>query len=163
MKTAEHTAYIGIGANLGNPEKQVRSAINRLATLSGVRLAGQSGLYRTTPIEADGEDYINAVVCLYTTSPPEMLLKQLQKIENEAGRQRPFRNAPRTLDLDILLYDNMQIQTPQLTLPHPKMAERAFVLVPLTEIAPDIAIPGKSKAKTCLKAVCHQPVSRLTG
>lgn len=163
MKTAEHTAYIGIGANLGNPEKQVLSAVSRLAALPGARLAGQSGLYRTAPVEADGGDYINAVVCLRTAFSPETLLEQLQQIENEAGRQRPYRNAPRTLDLDILLYDNMQIQTPRLTLPHPRMAERAFVLAPLTEIAPDIAIPGKSKAKTCLEAVRHQPVSRLGG
>lgn len=163
MKTAEHTAYIGIGANLGNPEKQVLAAIRRLAALPGARLAGQSGLYRTAPVEADGNDYINAVACLLTVLAPETLLEKLQGIETEAGRQRPYRNAPRTLDLDILLYDQIQMQTPRLTLPHPRMAERAFVLVPLTEIAPEIAIPGKGQARRCLQTVRFQPVSRLGG
>lgn len=162
MKMAEHTAYIGIGANLGNPAKQVLSAVSRMAALPGARLLRQSGLYRTAPIEADGDDYINAVICLLTTLAPEALLEQLQGIETKAGRQRPYRNAPRTLDLDILLYDQIQMQTPRLTLPHPRMAERAFVLVPLTEIAPEIAIPGKGPAITCLEAVRHQPVSRIT-
>ncbi|MCM1128748.1 MAG: 2-amino-4-hydroxy-6-hydroxymethyldihydropteridine diphosphokinase [Alistipes senegalensis] len=159
---AEHTAYIGLGANLGNPAQQVLSAIERLAALPGTRLAGQSGLYRTAPVEACGDDYINAVVRLCTALSPETLLDRLQEIENDFGRQRPFRNAPRTLDLDLLLYGSLQMQTPRLTLPHPGMAERAFVLVPLLEIAPEITIPGKGDAKTCLNAVSHQPVARLT-
>ena len=159
---AEHTAYIGLGANLGNPARQVLSAIERLSALPGTRLAGQSGLYRTAPVEACGEDYINAVVRLLTALLPETLLDRLQEIENDFGRQRPFRNAPRTLDLDLLLYGSLQMQTPRLTLPHPRMAERAFVLVPLLEIAPEITIPGKGDAKTCLNAVSLQPVTRLT-
>ncbi|MCM1511837.1 MAG: 2-amino-4-hydroxy-6-hydroxymethyldihydropteridine diphosphokinase [Oxalobacter formigenes] len=159
---AEHTAYIGLGANLGNPGQQVLSAIKRLASLPETRLAGQSGLYRTAPIEACGNDYINAVVRLLTALSPETLLDRLQEIENDFGRLRPWRNAPRTLDLDILLYGSLQMQTPRLTLPHPRMAERAFVLVPLLEIAPEITIPGKSDAKTCLNAVSLQPVARIT-
>lgn len=162
MKTAEHTAYIGIGANLGNPEKQVRDAISRLAALPGTRLSKKSGLYRTAPIQADGDDYVNAVVCLLTALAPEALLDALQKIETDAGRQRPYRNAPRTLDLDILLYGHIQMQTPRLTLPHPRMAERAFVLVPLLEIAPGIALPGKGNASDYLQAVRLQPVSLIT-
>ena len=101
----------------------------------------RSSLYRSAPLDAQGADYVNAVAQLQTKMLPAVLLKTLQAIEARFGRERPYRNAPRTLDLDLLLYGDRRIDTPVLTLPHPRMHERAFVLVPLAEIAPDLAQP----------------------
>jgi 2-amino-4-hydroxy-6-hydroxymethyldihydropteridine diphosphokinase len=104
--------------------------------LAGTRVTRRSSLYRSTPVESCGPDYINAVVEVYTTlSAPELLL-QLQQIERQAGRERPYRNAPRTLDLDILLFGSATVHSAALTVPHPRMRERAFVLLPLAQIAP---------------------------
>ena len=128
------TAYIGIGANLGDAQQAVRQAIEDLACLPGVELLVASSLYRTAPIDSSGPDYINAVAALQTPlSAPDLLLR-LQALENGAGRERPYRNAPRTLDLDLLLYGDARIASADLTVPHPRMWERAFVVVPLQEI-----------------------------
>lgn len=129
-------ATVGLGANLGNPQAAVAGAIAMLAALDGVKLVAQSAFYRSAPIDSSGPDYVNAVVQLQTNLIAPELLAQLQTIEQGAGRERPYRNAPRTLDLDILLFGDASIQSESLTVPHPRMWQRAFVLLPLAEIAP---------------------------
>lgn len=131
------TAFIGLGANLGDAAAALRSALSALAALPGTRLENVSSLYRSAPLDAGGPDYLNAVAHIRTELPPHDLLAALQAIEHAAGRQRPYRNAPRTLDLDILLYGEEHITSDQLTVPHPRMHERAFVLLPLAELAPE--------------------------
>jgi 2-amino-4-hydroxy-6-hydroxymethyldihydropteridine diphosphokinase len=130
------TAYVALGANLGNALQTVQQAIKDLAGLPHTVLVKQSSLYQTAPIDSSGPDYINAVVELATCLPAPLLLQTLQQLEAAAGRQRPHANAPRTLDLDLLLYGSARIDSPLLTVPHPRMAQRAFVLLPLAEIAP---------------------------
>jgi 2-amino-4-hydroxy-6-hydroxymethyldihydropteridine diphosphokinase len=130
------TAYIALGANLGYAVRTVQQAISNLGRLPHTRLVKHSSLYQTAPIESTGADYINAVAQVLTHLPAPALLQELQIQELTAGRQRPYPNAPRTLDLDILLYGSAQIQSASLTVPHPRMAQRAFVLRPLAEIAP---------------------------
>ena len=127
----DHTAYIGLGANLGDAPAALRAAIQALAALPGTQLLQCSALYRSAPVDATGPDFYNAVAALRTSLPPQELLAALQSIEAAARRERPYRNAPRTLDLDILLFDALAIDTPTLTVPHPRMHERAFVLLPL--------------------------------
>lgn len=155
------TAYIGIGANLGDARANVADAIARLARLPGATLVDASASYRTAPIESSGDDYINAVACISTTLPAEALLLALHAIEAQHGRERPYRNAPRTLDLDLLLYGEEQIASATLTVPHPRITERAFVLVPLLELAPAISVPGKGAAGDYLASVAGQAISRL--
>ena len=136
-------AYIALGANLGNAAQTVREAIQSIDDLPQVQVTQQSSLYKTAAMESlpgapKSPDYINAVIEIICHQPATLLLEQLQKIEQKADRQRPYLNAPRTLDLDILLYGDAQIQTETLTVPHPRMWQRAFVLVPLAEIAPGL-------------------------
>ncbi len=131
-------AYIALGANLGDAQQAVRDAVAQIAALSQTQLLICSSLYRTAPVDSSGPDYINAVLKISTHYPAYLLLSLLQKIEQLAGRERHYRNAPRTLDLDILLYGDMQIQSDVLTIPHPRMWDRAFVLLPLHEIAPHL-------------------------
>jgi 2-amino-4-hydroxy-6-hydroxymethyldihydropteridine diphosphokinase len=133
--------FVGLGANLGDATATVRAALQALDEMPGTRCVARSSLYRSAPIDAQGADYINAVAQLQTELSPAALLEALQAIEARFGRERPYRNAPRTLDLDLLLYGQRRIVTPLLTVPHPRMHERAFVLVPLAEIAPDLALP----------------------
>ena len=134
-------AYIGIGSNLDDPVRQVRAALTELDALPHSRVVKQSSLYRTAPVgHAAQPDFINAVAQLETGLPAERLLAELQEIETRHGRQRSFPNAPRTLDLDVLLFGNAEIHTPALTVPHPRMHERAFVLEPLLEIAPHLKL-----------------------
>ncbi len=154
-------AYIGLGANLGDPAQAVRDAIAQLAQLPQTALVRQSSLYASAPIDASGDDFINAVVQLDTGLSPQALLKALQQVELDFGRQRPFRNAPRTLDLDILLYGDRVIDEPGLHVPHPRMCARAFVLLPLLELAPDIDVPGHGPAQAQLAGVQNQPIVRL--
>jgi 2-amino-4-hydroxy-6-hydroxymethyldihydropteridine diphosphokinase len=130
------TAFMGIGANLGDAAASVNGAIARLAEIAHTQVVVASSLYQTAPVDSTGPDYINAVVQLQTRLCAPDLLAQLQFIENAAGRQRPYVNAPRTLDLDLLLYGEGQIFSPNLTVPHPRMWQRAFVLLPLAQIAP---------------------------
>jgi len=154
-------AYVGIGANLGDAQANVLDAIARLAQLEGGNMLHTSGLYRTAPIDSSGDDYINAVVCLDTSLPAHDLLAALQDIEQAHGRERPYYNAPRTLDLDLLLYGDAVIDTPDLTVPHPRMHARAFVLLPLLEIAPDIVIPGHGPAGLLASQVADQTVTKI--
>lgn len=130
------TAYVGLGANLGDAAAALRQAIADLAALPQTTLLAQSSLYRTAPFEAQGPDFCNAVAAVATRLPAPELLRQLQRLELAAGRERPWRHAPRTLDLDLLLYGDARIDSPALTVPHPRQSQRAFVLVPLAEIAP---------------------------
>jgi 2-amino-4-hydroxy-6-hydroxymethyldihydropteridine diphosphokinase len=136
------TAFVALGANLGNAAMTVRDALAGLHGLPGTQLVKASSLYRTAPVDSCGPDYINAVAQVSTALTAPDLLRALQGIEAAAGRERPYRNAPRTLDLDVLLYGSATIDSPQLNLPHPRMWERAFVLVPLGEIASELVPPS---------------------
>lgn len=131
-------AYIGIGANLGDALLAVRQAIQDLGNVPGVQLLTVSSLYRTAPIDSSGSDYINAVAALQTSLIAPDLLSRLQALETDAGRERPYRNAPRTLDLDLLVYGEARIASANLEVPHPRMWERAFVVLPLAEIAQEL-------------------------
>jgi 2-amino-4-hydroxy-6-hydroxymethyldihydropteridine diphosphokinase len=155
-------AFVGIGANLGDAQANVQDAILRLARLPHTRLLAHSASYRTAPVDSSGPDYINAVAQLDTTLDAHGLLAALQAIEQAHGRERPYRNAPRTLDLDLLLYGDQLIDTPTLTVPHPRMLERAFVLAPLLEIAPQLAVPGRGPLGASLAAAAGQAITRLT-
>lgn len=154
-------AYIGLGANLGDAEATLKHALQRLAALPQTQLQAHSSLYSSAPIDAGGDDYLNAVASLETALEPLALLHALQQIELACGRERPYRNAPRTLDLDLLLYGEQQIASAELSVPHPRMGERAFVLLPLLQLAPQIAIPGLGQAQGLLAAVAHQRIRRL--
>ena len=131
--------FVGLGANLGDAAATVQAAFDALDALPGTHCVARSSLYRTAPVDAAGPDYINAVAELRSMLEPELLLAALQAVEARFGRERPYRHAPRTLDLDLLLYGVRRIATPTLTLPHPRLHERAFVVTPLAEIAPDLA------------------------
>ena len=149
-------AYVGLGANLGEAAAVVASAIDALNRLPDTRLEARSHLYRSAPVDAQGPDFINAVAAVSTRLTAPDLLLALQQLEQRAGRERPYRNAPRTLDLDLLLYGDARIDSPSLTVPHPRMMERAFVLIPLAEIAPDL-VPAAA-----LAAVAGQRIERLS-
>lgn len=155
-------AYIALGANLGDPAATLRAAIDALGELPGVRLAGRSSLYRTAPVGlADQPDFINAVARIETSLPPRELLDALLGLEARFGRIRQARNGPRTLDLDLLLFEDIVLDTPALTLPHPRLHLRAFVLAPLAEVAPGLAIPGRGTVAAWLPAVASQAIERL--
>lgn len=130
------TACVGLGANLGDPVAAVRQALAALDELPHTRVLRASRLYRSAPVDAGGPDFINAVALVATRLDALALLAALQALEQGAGRERPYRNAPRTLDLDLLLYGDARIDSATLTVPHPRMNERAFVLLPLAEVAP---------------------------
>ena len=132
-------AFIALGANLGNPVQALTQAVAMVGCLPHTRVVRCSSFYRSAPFEATGPDYVNAVMAVSTCLSALDLLKQLQKVEQDAGRERSTRNAPRTLDLDILLFGSARIDSPALTVPHPRMLQRAFVLLPLAEIAPEWA------------------------
>jgi len=152
---AEVLAYVALGANLGDARATVQQALVGLAQLPVTRLLSASSLYRTAPVEASGPDFINAVAAISTRLSAPELLSALQQMENAQGRQRPYINAPRTLDLDILLYGDAKLDTPSLQIPHPRMSQRAFVLVPLAEIAPHL-VPAEQ-----LDAVQWQMLERI--
>ena len=148
-------AGIALGANLGDAAQTVRQALTDLASLPQTRLLRASSLYRTAPWEASGPDFINAVAWVDTDLAPLLLLQALHALELAAGRERPYRNAPRTLDLDLLFYEDVQLDTPELTLPHPRWQARAFVLHPLAEICPERVTPEM------LQAVSDQAIEKL--
>jgi 2-amino-4-hydroxy-6-hydroxymethyldihydropteridine diphosphokinase len=155
-------AYVGIGSNLEDPRAQVLRAFDELARLPDTRVTARSSLYRTAPIgHAAQPDFINAVAALDTQLPAQSLLRELQAVEARHGRKRSFPNAPRTLDLDLLLYGDARIDEPGLRVPHPRMHERAFVLQPLLEIAPQVQIPQRGAASQCLAASVGQKVARI--
>ncbi len=157
-----HIVFVALGANLDDPREQVEKAISELADLADTRLIAASGLYASKPAGYAGQpDYVNAVVKLDTALSPRALLGRLLDIEQRHGRKRTFRNAPRTLDLDILLYDAARVDEPGLHIPHPRMHERAFVLLPLAEIAPDLDLPGRGPIKAALAGVVRDTVRRF--
>lgn len=137
MRRDPVTAFVALGANLGDAQATVLQALQALAVLPETRLTARSRLYRTAPYEATGPDFVNAVARIETGLTAPALLAALQVLENAAGRERPYLNAPRTLDLDILLYGDACIDSPHLTVPHPRMRGRAFVLHPLADVAPE--------------------------
>lgn len=155
------TAYIGIGANLGEARKTVDYAIARLAQLPQTRLVQSSSLFLTAPIDSSGDDYINAVAELTTELDAFNLLDHLQALELACGRERPYRNAPRTLDLDILLFGNAEINSERLNVPHPRMCERAFVMIPLLQLNHAITIPGKGAAHQYIPLLAGQGIQKI--
>jgi len=154
-------AYIGLGANLGDLRKTLSEALAALSALPRSRLLAVSSGYRSAPIEAGGPDFLNAVAMLETALEPEVLLDALQAIELAHGRERPYPNAPRTLDLDLLIYGAEQLQTPRLTVPHPRLHQRAFVLLPLLELAPNLDAAGLGPLECFLPDVANQSITRL--
>jgi 2-amino-4-hydroxy-6-hydroxymethyldihydropteridine diphosphokinase len=162
MSRVPELAYVGLGANLGDPAATLDWAIEGLARLPQTQLTGVSSRYRSAPVDAQGPDFLNAVVRLQTGLSPEALLDGLQALEAAQGRERPYRNAPRTLDLDLLLYGGLRMATDRLTLPHPRMHERAFVLLPLAELAGDeLEIPPHGPLKHLRAAVAGQTITAL--
>ena len=155
-------AYVGIGSNLEDPRAQVLRAFDELALVADTRVTARSSLYRTAPVgHAAQPDFINAVAALDTALAARELLGELQAIEARQGRKRSFPNAPRTLDLDLLLFGDATIREPGLSVPHPRMHERAFVLEPLVEIASHVQIPGRGTAAQCRAASAGQKVERI--
>lgn len=163
-----HVAYIGMGSNLQDPQRQLQRAFDDLGGLPGTRLTERSSLYRSAPLGCPVQpdlssqpDFVNAVAKMETDLAPQALLEALLDIEHRHGRERTYRNAPRTLDLDVLLYDEVQLHQHGLTIPHPQMHLRAFVLLPLLELSPDIRIPGVGRADTALEACRGQVLERM--
>lgn len=160
--TPEVRAYVAIGSNLGDPARAVRAAFDGLAAMPGCRLAARSSLYRTTPVGVGRQpDFINAVAAVDTTLEPLALLAELLALEARHGRIRVAPLAARTLDLDLLLHGTTVMDGTNLQLPHPRMHQRAFVLAPLAEIAPDLVIPGRGPIAGLLPAVAGQRIERL--
>jgi len=153
-------AYIGLGANLGNARQTIAAAIDTLGHSSGVLTLKQAPHYSSDPVDAQGPIFINTVVAIDTTLEPLSLLNLLQAIEQQHGRERPYRNAPRTLDLDLLLYGTQTIDTPRLSVPHPRMHQRAFVLRPLQDLAPELQL-AQGDFITLLAGCQDQKLDRL--
>ena len=158
-------AFVGLGSNLAHPRRQIARAIAAIARLHGTRVVALSPNYASAPVPTDATqpDYVNAVVALRTALPPRSLLRRLQAIERRHGRQRDSgtpRNSPRTLDLDLLLFGRRIVRLPQLTVPHPRMHERAFVLTPLLDLAPAATIPGRGLARRERRAIRGQRIAR---
>jgi 2-amino-4-hydroxy-6-hydroxymethyldihydropteridine diphosphokinase len=148
-------ACVAVGANLGDAQTVVSLALSALADLSQTQLHRTSSLYRSAPFEAQGPDFINAVALVDTHLSPDALLSALQALELAQGRERPYKNAPRTLDLDLIFYGDVRLHTERLTLPHPRWQERAFVLKPLAEICPERVTAA------LLDAVQDQPIEKI--
>jgi 2-amino-4-hydroxy-6-hydroxymethyldihydropteridine diphosphokinase len=157
-----HVAFIGIGSNLDGPQARVRAAFDALDALPQTRVTGRSPLYRSAPLGGPPQpDYVNAVARLETALGPQVLLGALLAIEAAQGRVRGEANAPRTLDLDLLLYDAACCTQPGLRLPHPRMHERRFVLAPLLDLEPAATIPGHGAAAEWLARCAAQPLERI--
>ncbi|TDG08876.1 2-amino-4-hydroxy-6-hydroxymethyldihydropteridine diphosphokinase [Paraburkholderia guartelaensis] len=154
-------AWLGIGANLGDARQTLKDAVVCLAQQHTLTVVAKSSLYRTAPIDAGGDDYYNCVVKIETSLDVHALLGLCQRVEHHFGRERPFRNAPRTLDIDILLYGDATIDETDLVVPHPRMTGRAFALVPLVEIDPELVIPGLGPASAFLAAVADQRIEKV--
>jgi 2-amino-4-hydroxy-6-hydroxymethyldihydropteridine diphosphokinase len=156
------TAYVGLGSNLDRPREQVLGALDELGRLPQTRLVSRSRLYRSAPVGHEAQpDFVNAVARIDTGLTPSRLLEELQAIEKRHGRERLFPDAPRTLDLDLLLYGDAVIATASLTVPHPRMHRRAFVLRPLAEICPAASVPGRGTAAQLLRACSTQDVELM--
>jgi len=162
MSAVNVVAFIALGANLGKPEETLFAAIKALETLPKTTLTAASSLYRSAPVGLTNQpDFINAVVRVSTQLSADDLLTELFAIEAQFGRQRDYHQAPRTLDLDLLLYADLTSGNPNLTLPHPRMHERAFVLLPLVEIAPECVIPNCGRAADLLELCRDQEISKM--
>jgi 2-amino-4-hydroxy-6-hydroxymethyldihydropteridine diphosphokinase len=161
MSTDPVLAYVGVGANLDRPRKQVEQGIEALHALPQTNVIARSSLYASAPVDAPGPEYVNAAVALRTLLDASALLHALHGIEARFGRERSTRNAPRTLDLDLLLYGEQQSDEPSLQLPHPRLHLRAFVLRPLLEIAPQLVVQGLGSLSAHLERVRDQPIQRL--
>jgi 2-amino-4-hydroxy-6-hydroxymethyldihydropteridine diphosphokinase len=156
------TAFVALGSNIGDPGQQITSGLVEIGSLPDTRLARVSSLYRSAPVGyRDQPDFVNAVAAVETRLTPRALLDHLLAIERGHGRVREFPNAPRTLDLDIVLYGDLALREPGLVIPHPRMHERAFVIVPLVEIAPQAAVPGRGRASDLLQGVDAASAVRL--
>ncbi|UYO94532.1 2-amino-4-hydroxy-6-hydroxymethyldihydropteridine diphosphokinase [Pollutimonas sp. M17] len=153
-------AYIGLGANLGEAQDSLKQAAAELARVPGISALTLSPFYGSAPVDSSGPDYVNAVATIETTLDARTLLAALQKIELDHGRLRPYRNAPRTLDLDLLLYGDQEIDEPELTVPHPRMHQRAFVLKPLADLAPTLRLRQGSLAEL-LEACSGQRLEQI--
>jgi 2-amino-4-hydroxy-6-hydroxymethyldihydropteridine diphosphokinase len=157
-----HQAFIALGSNLQNPQKQIQFALQTIANAPDIELIKTSSLYQTTPVGYDNQpDFINAVAEVSTKLTPLALMRTLLKIEASQGRERPFPNAPRVIDLDLLIYDDVVMDTDVLTLPHPRMSERGFVMLPLAEIAPKITIGTYGYADVLASKCDNQGVQKL--
>jgi 2-amino-4-hydroxy-6-hydroxymethyldihydropteridine diphosphokinase len=157
-----HVAFVGLGSNLADPVFQVSHALNALDKLAQTSVVRRSSLYRSAPVGyLEQPDFVNAVAQVETELAPRALLDALLALEHECGRTREFRNSPRTLDLDVLLYDNLVHHEHGLTIPHPQMHLRAFVLQPLLEIAPDCVIPGIGKVSDAARQCTGQTLERI--
>jgi 2-amino-4-hydroxy-6-hydroxymethyldihydropteridine diphosphokinase len=154
-------AFIGFGGNIGDTRQLITDAIVCLALRSELQILAKSCFYQSAPVEATGNDYINAVIEIETELTPYGLLHVCQAIETEFGRERPYSNAPRTLDLDILSFEGVTQNETELILPHPRIIERSFVLLPLLEIAPNFFLPDLGELKTYLPNVAHQRIEKL--
>lgn len=159
MSARPQTAWIGLGANLGDARAALCGAVQSIAALPGTRVLRVSSLYGSAPVDAAGPDYLNAIAEIDTTLAPLELLDALQRIELGAGRERPYRNAPRTLDLDIVRFGDVALDTPRLTLPHPRWRERAFVLLPLSELLGGQVMDGLSLEQR--NSVSRQRIQRV--
>jgi 2-amino-4-hydroxy-6-hydroxymethyldihydropteridine diphosphokinase len=157
-----HSAYIGLGSNLGESCDQLRQALADITALPDTRLLAQSSFYRSAPVGyLDQPDFVNAVAHIETMLTPQALLAALLHIEHQHGRERAFLNAPRTLDLDVLLYDDLQLHEHGLTIPHPQLHLRAFVLLPLLEISPNCTIPAIGSAQDAMPNCLDQVLDKL--
>ncbi|MFT3820526.1 MAG: 2-amino-4-hydroxy-6-hydroxymethyldihydropteridine diphosphokinase [Rubrivivax sp.] len=155
-------AYVGLGANLGAREQALAGAVQALADTPGLRLSGLSSCWSSAPVDAEGPDFVNAVARLDCALAPLALLDRLQALEAAAGRRRPYRHAPRTLDLDLIDMPGHPLQHPRLQLPHPRAAARLFVLLPLLELWPDAAWPAWGRAEACARRLAAaQRLQRL--
>lgn len=154
-------AFVGLGANLGDAARTLSQAVRRISALPRTQLTRCSSDYLSAPIDAGGPNYLNNVIAIQTELTAQELLGSLLAIELEFGRQRPYKNAPRTLDLDLLLFGTAQITSAELTVPHPRMHERAFVLEPLAQIAPEIELPGLPALALLRKQCGDQKITRL--
>lgn len=162
MSASIHQAFIALGSNLQTPKNQIEQALNTIANTPGIQLIRASSLYKTAPVGYDNQDdFINAVAKIKTSLNPIELLHTLLAIENIFGRERPFPNAPRILDLDVLLYDDIEMATPELTIPHPRMQARGFVMIPLAEIEPKISVGQHGNADELATKCDNQGVIKL--
>ncbi|QIL81157.1 2-amino-4-hydroxy-6-hydroxymethyldihydropteridine diphosphokinase [Diaphorobacter sp. HDW4A] len=161
MTAERQTAWIGLGANLGDACAALAQAVKHIAALPDTEVTRVSSLYGSAPVDATGPDYLNAIAEISTALSPLALLDALQQIELAAGRERPYRNAPRTLDLDIVRFADLVMNTERLTLPHPRWQERAFVLLPMAELLGERVLEALSDEQTAL--VADQRIERIEG
>ena len=159
---SQPVVYVGLGANLGDTRMALAAAWAELQQLPGTSDHRCSSWFRSAPVDATGPDYLNAVACFSTSISPHALLSELQRIELIHGRERAWRNAPRTLDLDLLLHGQATLISPVLTVPHPRLHERAFVLLPLAQLDPKLFIPGRGPVSELLPTVSTQRIERLS-